>query len=215
VQFSYDDRSIVVVNGTQQTVQGWKVLAKLYALDAKELFAREAPVDVDADGVAKLFGVPEPPDGNTTYFLGLQLQNASGDVVSRNFYWLSSKPDVLDFPKSDWYFTPLTAYADFTGLENLAKASVKASWKSKEIGEEEESRVTLTNTGTNIAFLLRLRLLKGRDGPEILPAFWDDNFLSLMPGEKREVTVRLRRSDLGSTKAVLAIDGYNVLPTVQ
>ena len=215
VQFSYDDRSIVVVNGTEQPIKGLKVLAKLYALDAKELFGREASVDVDADGVAKLFGIPEPPEGNTTYFLGLQLQSASGDVVSRNFYWLSSKPDVLDFPKSDWYFTPLTAYADFTGLENLAKASVKASLKNREIGEEEESRVTLTNTGTNIAFLVRLRLLKGRDGQEILPVFWNDNFLSLLPGEKREVTVRLRKSDLGNAKAVLAIDGYNVSPSVQ
>ena len=215
ILFSYDDRSIAVVNGTQQPVQGFRAFAKLYSLDAKELFSREAPVDVDADGVRKLFAVPEAPDGNTTYFLGLQLQNASGEIISRNFYWLSSKPDVLDFAKSDWYFTPLTAYADFTALQNLPKASVKASIKTKENGDEQESRVTLTNTGANLAFLVRLRLLKGKDGQEILPVFWDDNYVSLMPGEKREVTVRLRKSDAAGAKAVLALDGYNVLPTVQ
>lgn len=215
VQFSYDDRGVAVVNGTQLPVRGARVLAKLYSLDAKELFSRELAVDVDADSVLKAFAVPEAPDGNTTYFLSLQLQNPSGEVISRNFYWLSNKPDVLDFPKSDWYYTPLTAYADFTALQNLPKASVKASMKSKDGEDEQESRVTLTNTGTSIAFLVRLRLLKGRDGQEILPVFWDDNYVSLMPGEKREIVVHLRKGDMAGAKAVLAVDGYNLSPTVQ
>jgi exo-1,4-beta-D-glucosaminidase len=215
VQFSYDDRSVAVVNSTPQAEKGLKVVANLYSLDAKELFSREAPVDVDADGVAKLFAVPEAPDGNTTYFLALQLQRPSGEVASRNFYWLSSKPDVLDFAKSEWYFTPLTSYADFTALQNLPKASVKASMRSREVGEEDESQVMLANTGTSIAFLVRLRLLKGKDGPEILPVFWQDNYLSLLPGEKRELTVRVRKSDLGNAKPILAIDGYNVPAAIQ
>jgi exo-1,4-beta-D-glucosaminidase len=215
VQFSYDDRTVSVVNSTQQAERGLKAIAKVYSLDAKELLSREAPADVEADGVAKLFAVPEAPDGNRAYFLVLQLQRASGEVLSHNFYWLSSKPDVLDFAKSEWYYTPLTAYADFTALQDLPKASVQASIKSKESGEESESHVTVTNTSTTIAFLVRLRLLKGRDGPEVIPVFWEDNYLSLLPGEKREVTVRVRNSDLGNTKPVLAIDGYNVSPEIQ
>ncbi|HEY2118307.1 MAG TPA: glycoside hydrolase family 2 protein [Candidatus Acidoferrum sp.] len=215
VQFSYDDRSVAVVNSTQQSEKGLKVVAKLYSLDARELFSQEAPVDVEADGVAKLFAVPEAPDGNATYFLALQLQRPSGQVVSRNLYWLSSKPDVLDFAKSEWYYTPLTGYADFTGLQYLPKAPVKASMKSKESRDEVEAQVTVTNSGSSIAFLVRLRLLKGKDGPEILPVFWEDNYLSLLPGEKREVGVRVRKNDLGNTKPILAVDGYNVPPVVQ
>ena len=57
---------------------------------------------------------------------------------------------------------------------------------------------------------MRLRLLKGPGGPEILPVFWEDNYLSLLPGEKREVAVHLRKSDIGSAKPVLAVDGFNV-----
>ena len=73
----------------------------------------------------------------------------------------------------------------------------------------------MTNTGTSIAFLVRLRLPKGRDGQEILPVFWDDNYVSLMPGEKREIVVHLRKGDMAGAKAVLAVDGYNLSPTVQ
>jgi exo-1,4-beta-D-glucosaminidase len=215
VQFSYDDRSVAAVNNTQQAEKGLKVLAKIYSLDAKELFSKELSTDLDADGVVKLFAVPEPPAENTTYFLNLQLQRATGEVVSRNFYWLSSKPDVLNFGKSEWYYTPLSSYADFTGLQNLPKATVKASMTNQESGEEYSARVLVENSGPSVAFLVRLRLLKGKDGQEILPVFWEDNYFSLMPGEKREIAVRVRKSDVGSAKLVLAIDGYNLAPTVQ
>ncbi|MGH9677092.1 MAG: glycoside hydrolase family 2 protein [Candidatus Acidiferrum sp.] len=44
----------------------------------------------------------------------------------------------------------------------------------------------------------------------MLPVFWDDNYISLLPGEKREVTVHVRKRDLGSAKPLLAVDGFNV-----
>jgi len=87
--------------------------------------------------------------------------------------------------------------------------------KTKESGEESAANIVLENTGTGIAFLVRLRLLKAKDGPEVLPVFWEDNYLSLLPGEKREVAVRVRKSDLGNAKPVLAVDGYNVSPAIQ
>jgi len=102
VQFSYDDRGIAVVNNTQQPEKALKVVAKVYSLDAKELFSKEASTDLDADGVARLFAIPEPPADNTTYFLSLQLLRSSGEILSRNFYWLSTKPDILDFSKTGW-----------------------------------------------------------------------------------------------------------------
>ncbi len=215
VQFSYDDRGIAVVNNTQHAEKGLKVVAKVYSLAAAELFNKDSVTDLEADGVARLFAIPEPAANNTTYFLSLQLSRASGEIVSRNFYWLSAKQDVLDFEKSEWYYTPLTSTADYTALQNLSKANVKASMKSKENSEELAGQVVVENTGTSVAFLTRLRLLKNKNGPEILPVFWEDNYLSLLPGEKREVGVRVRKADLGNAKPVLSVDGYNVAPAVQ
>jgi exo-1,4-beta-D-glucosaminidase len=79
-------------------------------------------------------------------------------------------------------------------------------------GKDTAAHVTVQNSGSGLAFLVRLRLLKGKDGPEVLPVFWDDNYISLLRGEKREVTVHVRKSDLGATKPVLAVDGFNVAP---
>jgi exo-1,4-beta-D-glucosaminidase len=125
---------------------------------------------------------------------------------------LSTKPDVLQFDKSEWYFTPISSYADLSGLQRLPKTAVNASFKAREIADETSGTVTLENPGKDLAFLVRLRLLKGAGGPEILPVFWEDNYICLLPGEKREVAVHVRRKDAGSAKPVLAVDGFNVTP---
>ena len=212
VQFSYDDRSVAIVNGKQEAFKGLKVVAKLYDTSMKEVFSREAYSDVSPDGVTKAFRVSEPDGITPTYFLNLQLFSSSGELLSRNFYWLSSKPDVPDFSKTEWYYTPLTEFADFAALQDLPKATVTASMNVSDAANETAARVTLENTGSGLAFLVRLRLLKGKDGAEVLPAFFDDNYISLLPGEKREITVHVRKSDLGPAKPVLAVDGFNVAP---
>jgi hypothetical protein len=58
--------------------------------------------------------------------------------------------------------------------------------------------------------MVRLRILKGKTGPEVLPVFFDDNYVSLLPGEKREIVVHVRNSDLGGAKPTLVVDGFNV-----
>jgi len=54
----------------------------------------------------RVFSLPEIGGLSSTYFVSLVLEDPSGDLVSRNFYWLSTKPETLDWDKSTWYFTP-------------------------------------------------------------------------------------------------------------
>ena len=211
VQFSYDDRSVTIVSDRQAPLTGLRVEAKLYDLEMKERFASQAVVDVPADGVIRAFALPEPAGISTTYFLSLRLLTPAGKLLSRNFYWLSTKPDILDWPKREWYYTPQTAYADFTALQNLPKVPVKASLAMHASATESLAEVTLQNTGKSLAYLVRLRLLQGPAGEEVLPVFWEDNYFSLLPGEKRIIAVRYRASDARGVRPVLAMDGWNVI----
>jgi exo-1,4-beta-D-glucosaminidase len=211
-QFSYDDRGVAVVNSTQTPAKALKLSARVYDMAMREVFSREESLDVAADGVTRSFAIPEPAGVSTAYFLELKLRSASGEMLSRNFYWLSTKPDVLDFSKTEWYYTPLTSYADLTVLQSLPTAAVKARVRFATKGEETSARVTLENTGASLAFLVRLRVLKGAGGHEALPVYWSDNYVSLLPGEKEDLTVEVPRHALGGTAPVLAIDGFNVSP---
>jgi exo-1,4-beta-D-glucosaminidase len=212
VQFSYDDRTIAVVNSTQKDQSALKVVAKIFDTAGAEKFSREAQLDVAADAVAKSIAIPEPADISSAYFLSLQLFSSTGELLSRNFYWLSTKADVLAYGKTEWYYTPQTEFTDFSSLQDLPKVSVRAALHSAGVTEQDAGfRVVLENTGKSVAFLTRLRLVKGKEHEEILPVFWQDNYICLLPGEKREVAVSLRNSDLGSAKPTLLVDGFNVV----
>ncbi len=215
VQFSYDDRTIAIVNSTQKPQNGLKIVAKLYDISGAEKFSREATVDIAADGVAKSIAVPEPADISTAYFLNLQLLSATGELLSRNFYWLSTKPDELDFPKTEWYYTPQTSFADFSTLQNLPKATLRTTLHLA-VGSEQDAAfsVSLENASNSVAFLTRLRLVKGKEQTEVLPVFWSDNYISLLPGEKRQVTVNVRKRELAGADLTLLVDGFNVTAAI-
>jgi exo-1,4-beta-D-glucosaminidase len=68
----------------------------------------------------------------------------------------------------------------------------------------------LHNTGAAVAFFVRLRLTKGAGGDEILPALWSDNYVSLLPGETRAITVEINPKTLGGRAPALAVTGWNV-----
>jgi len=211
---SYDDRTVAVVNGTQTPQNALKIAVKLYDITGAEKFSREANVDVAADGVAISVAIPEPADISSTYFLNLQLFSATGKLLSRNFYWLSTKPDELDYAKTEWYYTPQTSFADLSALQDLPKATVRATLDPAKAGVQDFAfRVAVENVGKGIAFLTRLRLVAGKGQTEVLPVYWEDNYLSLLPGEKREVNVSIRRSDIGDAQPALLVDGFNVLAT--
>ena len=56
-----------------------------------------------------------------------------------------------------------------------------------------------------------LRLVKGKEQSEILPVFWEDNYISLLPGQNRELTVRVRKTDFETVSPTLLVDGFNVV----
>jgi exo-1,4-beta-D-glucosaminidase len=210
VQYAYDDRSVVVVNSGLQAHTGLKATARVVDLASKTRFEKSAPVEVGPDGSVKLFQVPELPDLTGTWFLALSLDDRSGQSVSRNVYWLSTKPDVLQWDKSEWYMTPLTQYADLTGLQQLPQAQLKAAVAF----EAGRARVTLENPSRALAFFVHLAVRKGAGGEEVLPVLWDDNYVTLLPGETREIDARYAPKDLGSAKPAVSVEGWNVVRQV-
>ena len=64
------------------------------------------------------------------------------------------------------------------------------------------------NTGSALAFQVRLKAVDSETGAELLPAFWDDNYFELMPGERREVTVSYPRGQRAALPRVTA-EGWN------
>jgi len=215
IQYSYDDRSVAIVNSFYKDFTGLQASVKVYNTDLTEKFSKEASVDVPSDGVVRAFTIPEIDGLSTTYFVRLSLTDASGKTLSTNFYWLSTKPDVMDWEQSTWYHTPVTSHADLTGVATLPKVELHVSAMSETNGADGVTRVVVENAGQSLAFPVHLKLVRPAAGPEgrvreVLPVLWEDNYFALLPGEKREIAATYRKVDAGDRPLTVAVDGLNV-----
>jgi exo-1,4-beta-D-glucosaminidase len=146
---------------------------------------------------------------SSVYFLKLVLSDRRGKVVGSNFYWLSTSPDTIDWSKSNWYTTPSSASADYTALAHLPKVDLEVAETTQQAGDRIITHVTIRNPSNSLAFGIRLKLEKGAHGDEVLPAVWEDNYISLLPHERRDIAVSYATSNLGSAKPVVEARGWN------
>jgi exo-1,4-beta-D-glucosaminidase len=230
VQYSYDDRSIVVVNSLYRPFPGLKVTARVYDLGMTERLAREATIDVAPDSSTRVFTLPEVDGLSSTYFVSLRLESAA-ELVSRNFYWLSTRPETLDWARSDrdesgqyqistW--TPTKTFADYTALATLPNVELVAAARSERGESESSTTVTLRNPSRALAFGIRLKVDRASSGrvgrhvssdDEVLPVRWEDNYLALLPGEARQVTATYATKDLRGSAPAVEVEGWNVNTT--
>jgi exo-1,4-beta-D-glucosaminidase len=209
--YSYDDRTIAVVNDNKprSPVRGARLRARILDLDASEKFSKDTTIDIPADSTLRLFTLPQPTNLATpTYFVDLRLTGADGRPISSNFYWLSTKMDALS-DSSTWYMTPVKNYADFTALRSMPQSAVSVRAASSRSGGTGTTTVTLKNPTKAIAFFIRLQVL-GRGGEEALPVFWEDNYVTLLPGESRTLTARYNVRDLAGASPRVVVTGWNI-----
>ncbi|MFI5184434.1 MAG: glycosyl hydrolase family 2, partial [Vicinamibacteria bacterium] len=212
VQYSYDDHSVAVINAHDRPLSGMKVAARLYSMDSKEIASREATLSLAADSSTRAFPLPTVAPETKAYFLRLQLRDGAGALASDNFYWLSTKPDVLDWAKKqDTVYTPQSDYADLSPLSALPKVALTTRSRVEAQGADGVVHVDLENPTPDIAFMVRARLTRGRGGEDIAPIFWDDNYVSLLPGEKRALTGRYSASALSGSEGIVEVDGWNIV----
>jgi exo-1,4-beta-D-glucosaminidase len=211
VQYSYDDNSVAVVNGNEHTMPGLKVTAKIYDIESKERGSQEVALEAPPDSAVRALQLTTPEDISSTYFLKLELRDRSGRLVSDNFYWLSKKADALDWAKrADTVYTPQSEYADLTGLNGLQPVKLTVQARVAAQGAEEVIHIEVENPTPQLAFMVHLRATSGGD-EDIAPIFWEDNYFSLLPGEKKTLTARFSSAKLPGKTPALVIEGWNVV----
>ena len=99
---------------------------------------------------------------------------------------------------------------DLFALENLPPVTLRASMTTQTEGAETVAHVKLENPGKQLAFFVHAAVTRASDGEEIVPVLWNDNYISLAPGEVRELTARFATADAGKGQSVLEVGGWNV-----
>jgi exo-1,4-beta-D-glucosaminidase len=118
----------------------------------------------------------------------------------------------MAYPIGDNFSSLPMPPADYTALSQLPQVKLRVTSRSERKGEESLTHVTLQNPTQSLAFFVRLKVTRGAGGEEILPVIWQDNYISLRPGEKREITASYRTAKLGPVQPAVEVSGWNVQP---
>jgi len=191
VQLDLATFDVAVVNTTTTPLAGLSVIADVYSLDNKSLLHHEEKKDAGADGVTAEFKLDLAPlMAANVVLVKLQLKNAHGQLLSDNLYWLS------------------VDYENYRQLTRLPAAQIAATATFSRNAEKALVKVHVENQGTAAALETKLTLL-GADGARILPAYFSDNYVSLLPGEAREIEIEYPATAASTTPQV-AVRGWNV-----
>jgi len=211
IQYSYDDGAIVVVNSTYESVAGLHASVHVHNLAWKELFSSEATLEAGVDSAQRVFSIPEAlyASPERIFFIDLTLTDASGRLLSRNFYWVPGTLTTFDWPKTDYTHTPAARHEDLTALTSLPTAKVDATADIETTPRGRELHLHLDNQSTTLAFQLR-GAIRTQSGGLIAPVFWSDNWIELTPGESRTLTALLPEN--ADAAPIVQLEGWNVAP---
>lgn len=214
IQYDYGENAVAVVNSRLFNYSRLRAEAEIYDVNLHRRFRRVVTLAASPDSSQVILRLPKLSGLSTTYFLRLRLTGQGGIVLSRNFYWLSTRPDVFNWKRSTWFYTPLSGFADFHALRRLPPARVRVIASTLSAGRQRIERVTVSNPSPQLAFFLHLKVLKGPRGGDVRPIFWSDNYITLMPHQTRRLTVRFAAAALAGARPVVELSGWNVKPVL-
>ena len=192
VQLDESDRTIEVVNNRSTPLAGAQIRQTVYSMDGHVDNTHVTKLtEVGASSTQKAYTLWVNPHISEVYFLKLDLLDSAGTLLSTNLYWQNVAQD------------------DYRRLEQMPTANLTVTATEAQESVNTLFHVTLNNATPHVALMTHLQLHRKKDGARVLPAFASDNYISLAPGETREVTIEARLQDVEGG-AVVLVDGYNV-----
>jgi hypothetical protein len=192
-QLNLPDFRLAVVNTTLTSMHGLRLRSRVFSLDGHLLSERSAPFDAPANQVTTGDALPLQAAlaSHGTVLVALTLSDGDGHVLSRNDYRESGT-------ESDQrQLAELPAQALAVAAQSIARDAT----------DESTVRIRIMNHGPTPALLARLTLLD-EQGQRVLPAYYSDNYLTLLPGESLAVTAHCPVA--GPHCARIALRGWNV-----
>jgi hypothetical protein len=193
IQFNEADGELQVINNLPQPLTDAVARVSIYLLDGTLASQYDTKVTAEPSSVTNLGEVKFPPRISSTHFLKLELRDAKGELVSSNFYWRGEPgyPDLL------------------TDLNELPKVTLEAKVERSISGGKQMVTVTLHNPTNSVALMAHLQL-RDSSGERVLPVYYSDNYVSLVPNESKTITIEAAQQDSMDKGATVVVDGWNV-----
>jgi exo-1,4-beta-D-glucosaminidase len=201
-----------VVNQTQVKQNNLQVRVLVYDLQGKMRGDRHAEyLQVDPGGAVEAMTLPRFPDASDVFFVRCQLLDAKGKLLTENVYWQSQKDDDVGDPKNDRAFGLKPAsWADMTALNTMPQVPLELGATRSSSAGEDRIAIRVHNPSEHIGFFERAVITDSKDGDELLPIEYDNNYVTVFPRETVETHGVLPHS---AKAAWVKLEGYDTPPT--
>jgi hypothetical protein len=189
-QLNLPDFTLTVTNISRLPQSQLTLRTRIVSLDNRVLAERIDPVAVAENSVANLGKLDLQPilKREALVLVKLTLTDSQGATLSDNLYWQGRDA------------------ASYRQLNELAAQPIGVSARARKVGEGTIVEVVLTNQGKAPTLEAKITMLD-EQGVRVLPVYYDDNYVSLLPGESRRINVLCPS---GSPRcARLALRGWN------
>ncbi len=189
--FNPADSAIYAVNTMPKERKGLRLDAVLTDESGKEIWKRSQESVLDASNIIKVWDVDLRSTAARVHFLKLRITYVStGLPIDENTYWLPFNGDGRE-------------------LMELPEAKIVGQMMKSNNGK---FTVDLANSGSVAAFFVRMKVIRASDGEIVTPVFFDDNYIVLLPGEKKSVQldITLLKQDERNTPLLLHLEGVNL-----
>jgi hypothetical protein len=174
-------------------VSGLTAQVEIRNMDGSVQWQKSATVDSREDSVESPIKLEYPASLSPTNYIRLKLMRGA-DVVSENFYLHG------------------TEEGNYRGIRDLPKVNVGATTQAMKQGSRWILITELNNSSNQPALMVHVKAVREKSGDRILPAIYSDNYVALMPGEKKTIHTELDDADTRGEKPGIVVDGFNVSP---
>lgn len=191
IQWNAATDAVEVVNYSAGDQLGLTAHAEMLNQDGSVKWEKTSALDSHEDSTVTPIRIEYPGDLSRTHFMRLTLTRGQS-VLSSNFYMRG------------------LVEGDYQGIRNLPQASIDANTIVERRGTKRLLTTELHNTSTTPALMVSVKAIREITGNHILPAIYDDNYLSLMAGEQRTVYTELENADTRGERPRVIVRGYNI-----
>ncbi len=189
-----------------------KAKFSIYNLDASLAGTQEFPVKLGPAQKLKLGDVKWPEKLSKVHFMKAELFDSDGKSVSDNFYWhnRACNPANAAELRDD---NKIVRYDDLRELDTLPAVTLEAKAKSVVRDGKTFVAVDVVNPSKSVALMAHFQLRGRKSGKRVLPTSYSDNYISLLPGEKKRIVARCDTAQLEGDQPFVTVDGWNVTVT--
>jgi hypothetical protein len=191
IQWNPTTEAVEVVNYSGGNQAGLTARARVFNIDGSVAWEKSAPVDSRDDSTGSVIGMEYPLGVTAVHFIRLELRRGA-DLLSENFYWRGLEE------------------GKFEQLRELPKVPLEETTTVAETSDGYRLTTELSNNSTAPAIMVRLKAVRATSGDRILPVLYSDNYVSLMPGERRTLTAEVSRADARGERPRMVVEGFNV-----